>query len=138
MVGIDTNVLARYYVIDVTDIEATRQRPLAQSLIDSEAQLYISKTVLLELEWLMRGYYHHDQVQFIAVLRHLLSRPNIRIEDAPTVIQALKNYQSGIAFADAMHHASYRTCDTMVTFDDRKFARRIAALGLHPPVIVLR
>ncbi|RZT08882.1 hypothetical protein SAMN05216319_2700 [Duganella sp. CF402] len=56
MIGLDTNVLARYYVVDHTDAEAVRQRPLAQGLIDSDKQLFISKTVILELEWLMRGY----------------------------------------------------------------------------------
>ena len=138
MIGLDTNVLARYYVIDATDVEATRQRPLAQRLIDSDEQLFISKTVILELEWLMRGYYHHERAQFIAVLQHLLSRPNVRIEDSPTIIQALNNHRSGIAFADALHHATYRTCDSMASFDDRKFARKVTILGLHPPVMILR
>lgn len=37
MVGLDTNVVARYYIVDDTDIEAVRQRPLAQSLIESSS-----------------------------------------------------------------------------------------------------
>lgn len=34
MIGLDTNVLARYYVVDQSDVEAVRQRPLAQNLIE--------------------------------------------------------------------------------------------------------
>lgn len=138
MIGLDTNVLARYYVVDQSDIEAVRQRPLAQNLIESSEQLAVSKTVILELEWLMRGYYRHDRMQVIAVFHHLLSRPNIQIEDSNTVARALAAYEGGIAFGDALHHANYHHCDSMATFDDRKFARRVAALGLPPPVVVLR
>jgi predicted nucleic-acid-binding protein len=138
MIGVDTNVLARYYVVDGADAEAVRQRPLAQKLIESSEQLLISKTVILELEWVMRGYYYNERVQFIAALQHLLSRPNIMVEDGQAVICALQNHKAGIAFADALHHASYRTCDSMASFDDRKFARRIAALDVHPKVLILR
>ncbi|MYM30464.1 PIN domain-containing protein [Duganella sp. CY15W] len=138
MIGLDTNVLARYYIDDSTDIEAQRQRPAAQRLIDSGQSLAVCKTVIVELEWLMRGRYNMSPAMIIAVYQHMLSLTHLAIEDRLALTQALANYQLGIAFTDALHHASYRTYDSMVTFDDRKFARRIAALGLHPPVIVLR
>lgn len=38
--------------------------------------------------------------------------------------------------ADALHHASYRACDSMASFDDRKFARRSRRMGLTPTVLV--
>jgi predicted nucleic-acid-binding protein len=44
MIGLDTNVLARYYIDDSTDPEAKRQRPLAQRLIDSGQPLSVCKT----------------------------------------------------------------------------------------------
>jgi hypothetical protein len=47
------------------------------------------------------------------------------------------NIEAGIAFADALHHASYKSCDSVATFDDRKFARRARKLGLAPAVMVL-
>ena len=34
--------------------------------------------------------------------------------------QALSNCEAGIDFADALHHASYKTCESVATFDDRK------------------
>jgi hypothetical protein len=73
MIGLDTNVLARYYIDDATDEEAARQREAAQRLIES---------------------------------------------------------------GNALHHAGYRRCDAMATFDDRRFARRARRLGLLPPVTV--
>jgi len=53
------------------------------------------------------------------------------------VEQALANCAAGIDFADALHHASHATCDSMATFDDRRFARRARKLGMAPVVTVL-
>ena len=49
---------------------------------------------------------------------------------------ALTNYASGLDFADALHHATYRQCDSMASFDDKKFKKRTQRLGLSPSVIV--
>ena len=57
MIVLDTNVLARYYIDDEADTEAERQRLAARRLIESGQPLMVSKSVLLELEWVMRGYY---------------------------------------------------------------------------------
>ena len=38
--------------------------------------------------------------------------------------------------ADALHHASCRSCKTIASFDDRGFARRIRQLNLPPRVVV--
>jgi predicted nucleic-acid-binding protein len=54
MIGLDTNVLARYYIYDGTNAEAKHQRLVAQRLIDSGRPLAICKTVIIELEWVMR------------------------------------------------------------------------------------
>jgi predicted nucleic-acid-binding protein len=136
MIGLDTNVLARYYIDDATDEEAARQREAAQRLIESGNALLISKTVLLELEWVMRGYYGFKPAEVSGVLTHLLSLEHVEIEDRDTVQQAIDSHAAGLDFADALHHAGYRRCDAMATFDDRRFARRARRLGLLPPVTV--
>jgi len=136
MIGIDTNILARYYIADADDAEARRQRELARQLIESGQPLMVCKTVLLEFEWLMRGYYGFSAAEVAAVMTHLCALPNMAVEDRDTVIQALSHCAAGLEFADALHHASYRACRSMASFDDRKFARRAKRLGLMPPVIV--
>jgi predicted nucleic-acid-binding protein len=137
MIGLDTNVLARYYIDDKADTEAMRQRLAARRLIESGQPLMVSKSVILELEWVMRGYYSFAQAEVVSVVRHLLEQTNIRVEDRDAVEQALSNCEAGIDFADALHHASYRSCDSVATFDDRKFARRAKKLGLAPAVVVV-
>ncbi len=136
MIGIDTNVLARYYIEDKTDAEAQRQRVVARRLIESGQPLMVCKTVILELEWLMRGYYGFAPSETISVLRHLLALPHITVEDRDAVEQALSSCDVGIDLADAIHHASYRSCTSMASFDDRRFARRAKKLGLVPNVML--
>jgi predicted nucleic-acid-binding protein len=137
MIGLDTNVLARYYIDDEADAQAQRQRLAARRLIESGRPLMVSKSVILELEWVMRGYYAFSQLEVASVMRHLLGQLHIKIEDRDAVSQALANCESGIDFADALHHASYKSCETVATFDDRKFARRAKKLGMAPAVTVL-
>lgn len=137
MIGLDTNVLARYYIDDQADAEAQRQRLAARRLIESGQPLMVSMSVILELEWVMRGYYSFNPAEVASVMRHLLAQAHITIEDRAVIEQALFNCEAGIEFADALHHASYRSCESVATFDDRKFARRAKKLGLAPAVIVL-
>ena len=136
MIGLDTNVLARYYIEDQSDAEAARQRAAARRLIESARPLMVCKTVILEFEWIMRGYYGFSQAEVVSVLRHLLGLPHLTIEDRSTVEQALLHCDAGLDLADALHHASYRACASMASFDDRKFARRVKKLALVPRVVV--
>lgn len=137
MIGLDTNVLARYYIDDQADAEAQRQRLAARRLVESGQPLMVSKSVILELEWVMRGYYSFNPAEVASVMKHLLEQAHITVEDRDVIEQALFNCEAGIEFADALHHASYRSCETVATFDDRKFARRAKKLGLAPAVVVL-
>ncbi len=60
------------------------------------------------------------------------------IEDKNLVKRAVISLGEGLGFADAIHHASYNQCDSMATFDDKKFARRLNRLALMPRVVVAK
>ncbi len=135
MIGLDTNILARYY-IDDEDKEALGQHRIARDLIESGKDMMVCKTVLLEFEWVMRGYYGFKADEILGVFQHLLSLEQISIEDRHLVERALDSFAEGLDFADALHHASYHQCTNMVSFDDKKFARRIKKLSLMPTVAV--
>jgi predicted nucleic-acid-binding protein len=137
VIGLDTNILARYYVEDEADAEAAKQHEAARRLMESGEALMVSKTVLLELEWVMRGYYRLGPDRILLVFGHLLSLAQVQIEDRAAVEQALDHYADGLDFADCLHHASYSGCDRMATFDDRRFARRARRLGMLPAVTLL-
>ena len=91
---------------------------------------------MVEFEWVLRGYYGFSSAEAVSVLRHLLALAHVNIEDRTTVEHALSHCEAGIDLADAMHHASYRACASMATFDDQKFARRAKQLGLAPVVVI--
>ena len=54
MKSLDTNVLARFFVDDPDDAEAAKQRPAAIEALAERC--FVSVTVLLELEWVLRGF----------------------------------------------------------------------------------
>jgi predicted nucleic-acid-binding protein len=97
----------------------------------------VGKTVVLELEWVMRGYYGFSQHEVATLMRHLLGLRHVTVEDREAVERALSSCEAGLDFADAPHHASYGACASIATFDDRKFARRASKLGMTPAVKVL-
>ena len=66
----------------------------------------------------------------------LVTIANIEIEDRNLVERAISCLSDGLDFSDALHHASYHQCESMVTFDDKKFARRLNRLALMPRVVV--
>lgn len=139
MIGLDTNVLARYYLAGHdADAATARQQQAARRLLESGQALMVCKTVLLELEWVMRGAYACTREQFAGVVEHLLASPQVVVEDRLSVEAALVGHRKGLDFADALHHATYRACDAMASFDDRGFARRAARLGLIPEVSLPR
>ncbi len=136
MIALDTNVLARYYVAS-SDAPSKKQSTAAKRLLESGKSLFASKTVVLELEWVLRGYYKSQPDDVLTVLTHLLAMPNIEVEDRVAVELATVALGDGFDFADALHHASARHCTSLATFDDKRFARRANARGWKPPVKLL-
>lgn len=137
MIGLDTNVLARYFVAEAeADATTESQRQAARRLIESGQPLYLPKTVVLELEWVLRGYYRFAVDDVLGVLDQLLQNPCLTAEDRPSLEQAVAGLRSGLDFADALHHASCRGCEAVASFDDRGFARKIRTLNLPPRVMV--
>ena len=136
MIGLDTNVLARYYIRDEGDAATLKQREAARRLIESGRPLMVCKTVLLELEWVMRGYYDFSPAEIARIMHHLLALPHVTVEDRESIVLALSHCAAGLELADALHHASYRACASVASFDDKRFARRARRMGLVPQVAV--
>jgi predicted nucleic-acid-binding protein len=69
-------------------------------------EIYISKTVLLETEWVLRHAYRIDTNTIISGFHKLLGLPQVVIEDSWIAFQALSWHAEGLDFADALHLAS--------------------------------
>ncbi len=113
MVAIDTNILVRLLTKD-DDSQYQRAYILFQ-----DREIYFSKTVILETEWVLRYAYKFRPTEIILGLRRLFGLPNVSLEDAGDVALALKWHESGMDFADALHLASSQQCDTFYTFDEQ-------------------
>jgi predicted nucleic-acid-binding protein len=136
MIALDTNVLARFYVDDPADPESVKQRPIAQRLLTESAQVFVALTVVLELEWVLRAFYGFSAEDFVRVVKHLLGLPNVSVQEWSQVTDALVWHTDGLDFADALHLLASRHCTKFFSFDDKRFARRAARMGLQPPVVV--
>ena len=134
MRALGTNVLARFFIDDPDDAQAVRQRPAAVAALSERS--FVSVTVLLELEWVMRGFYELPPKDISLVLRALAGIEHITVEDRDAVLVALDAFDKGLNFADALHIARSSRASGFATFD-RRLAKRAKGLALTPPVELL-
>ena len=137
MIALDTNVLARFYVLDEADRESGPQHALAVAALGKPGKFFVPKTVMLEFEWLLRGFYGYARADILRVFDQLANLPMVHIEDSDVVATAIAAYREGLDFADALHLASSAQCAKLMTFDDRGFARRAKRMKLKPDVVLL-
>ena len=135
MISVDTSILARFYCEDPDDPEAARQRPIARRVILESAALFVPLTVILELEWVMRGFYEVEPVSVCEAMAHLLGMPHVTVEHWEAVSDAVNLHGRGLDFADALHWARSAACNRVLTFD-RGFMRRARRLKLTPEVLL--
>jgi predicted nucleic-acid-binding protein len=135
VISVDTNILARFYCEDPDDPEAARQRPIARRLILESTALFVPLTVILELEWVMRGFYEVEPVSVCEAMAHLLGMPHVTVEHWEAVSDAVNLHRRGLDFADALHWASSAACNRVLTFD-RGFVRSARRLKLTPEVLL--
>lgn len=130
MRAVDTNILARYYLQD-----DTHQARIATALL-AAGDIFVPKTVVLELAWVLRSVAEQPVDKVHACLAHLAGLAGVVMEDRDQIEAALRFAGAGIEFADALHLAASSGCSEFLTFDDRRYARRVARRGLQPPVRV--
>ena len=135
MISVDTNILARFYCEDPDDPEAARQRPIARRIILESTALFVPLTVILELEWVMRGFYEVEPVSVCEAMAHLLGMPHVTVEHWEAVSDAVNLHRRGLDFADALHWASSAACNRALTFD-RGFVRSARRLKLTPEILL--
>ena len=123
MVAVDTNILVRL----VTNDDKS-QAALAGQLFSREGTIFIAKTVILELEWVLRSVHELSPAAISQAMTQLFGLPNVVIEDTEQVAFALQAFDSGLDFADAFHLAASRQAQPLYTFD-KTFAKRASAMG---------
>ena len=133
MIGLDTNVLARYLTQD--DV---RQAALASRLIENDLTIarpgFISLVVLAELCWVLSRLYSVTMDELADMISDLFNTPQIQVERREVVQAAIrrfspgKNRKAGLVDALIAEIASSEGCSLIVTFD--KAAVRAAGMTL--------
>ena len=133
MIGLDTNVLARYLTQD--DV---RQAALASRLIENDLTIarpgFISLVVLAELCWVLSRLYSATMDELADMISDLLNTPQIQVERREVVQAAIRRFSQGksrkAGLVDALIAEIARSegCSSTVTFD--KAAVRTAGMTL--------
>ena len=129
MIAFDTNLLIRVAVADDTEQVAVARRLIAQNTI------FISRTVLLESEWVLRSVYKKTPTDIHRSFQALLGLDNTELENAEAISHALDWYAHGADFADALHLAVCGDA-TLHTFD-KNFCKAACEAGIAPQVTIL-
>ena len=128
MIGLDTNVLARYIVQDDPE-QARAATRLIERRCTAQSPGYVGVPVLVELVWVLTAAYRYEKPVVASVIRQILRTTEFLVEDRETAWAALREFESGGAdFADCLiaHRNHARGCTQTWTFD-----RRAAAGSRH-------
>lgn len=123
MIGLDTNVLVRYFTQD-DPVQSTQANKLIDQLSESETG-YVTAIVLAEVYWVLRDSYKTERGAILEILRGLLDSKEIVIERSESVRRALRRAQDGADLADSLivEFGVDAGCDRTATFD-RKAAKK--------------
>jgi predicted nucleic-acid-binding protein len=119
MIGLDTNVLARFLLDDDPRQSALAKKAL-QGVLSSGQRLMICSAMFLELEWVLRSRPDLNKASVVAMLRQLFELHDLMIDDEAAVEEALQTYENAnVDFAECLFYATCRRrgCGTMMTFD---------------------
>ena len=118
MIGLDTNVLVRYFAQDDA-VQSPQANRIMEALSEDNGG-FVSVVSIVELVWVMQSAYQADRATVTNIMQTLFSIASIKVENTETVQKALRTYSNTQAdFADCLIVKSCEAadCDTTMTFD---------------------
>lgn len=119
MIGLDTNVLARYLTQD-DPAQARKATQIIEERASEDSAFFITSVVVCELVWVLESAYGYDQGQVVPVLEQILRTRQFRFEDRDLLWQALTDYRGGKGdFSDHLigRMGARAGCERTLTFD---------------------
>lgn len=129
MIGLDTNILLRYFLGD-DPVQSPIARRILSSLTATEPG-WVGLPVVLELVWVLDGKNPSQRIAIAATVEKLLAQDVVIVEQAEVVALAVRRFRSSRAgFADCLIAASAKAagCSRTLTFD--RVAARDAGMEL--------
>ena len=124
MIGLDTNILVRYFAQDDAR-QAKRAAEIIESELSAETPGFIGSIVLVELHWVLVSCYEMSPEASMTIIRELITAEDIEVEHREATWKALRlAAEEKLDFADALLGCIHREhgCEVTVTFD-RKAAK---------------
>lgn len=129
MIGLDTNVLVRYFQRD--DPAQTEKASVLIESFTAERRGFVASSVLIELAWVLVSRYKVSRGEVSEIIQRLLLSQEIIIEQASIAWEALRTYRASSAdFSDCFIEriGAAAGCDYTVTYD--KAAAKTAGMRL--------
>lgn len=121
MIGLDANVLVRYLAQDDKKQSALASRFVETKLTDKNPG-YINHIVLIETIWVLESCYEANKQAIIKIIEQLASTMQLLLQDAESVLKALRLYKSNnIDYSDALLAIinERNGCEITITLDKK-------------------
>lgn len=119
MTAVDTNIIVRLLAHD------DQEQFIKSKEIFAKETIFISDTVLLETERVLRFAYQFKPPEICAALEKLLGLPNVKVTQPGSIAHAIEWTRKGLDFADSLHLATsdHLRHERFATFDQRLVTR---------------
>jgi predicted nucleic-acid-binding protein len=130
MIGLDTNVLVRYFALD-DPMQSPRAVELIERGLSEDNPGFVSVIAMVETAWVLERSYGLVADELAAIIERLLQAPVLVVEDEVEVFTAMTALKEGRGdFADALLGELSRKagCSDIFTFDQK--AARLPGFAL--------
>jgi predicted nucleic-acid-binding protein len=123
MRAVDTNVLVRFLTLDHPEQSATATDHI-------RAGVFVSHSVLIETEWVLRSGYGWGPARINSEMTDLVAMQCVEVDQADALHWALDRHRQGADWADMLHLIACSGHTAFSTFD-RSLPK---AAGSEPPL----
>ena len=119
MIGLDTNILVRYFAQD-DETQSPRATKIVEEQISRDEKGFASCIVLVELFWVLQKCYTMKPNQIVIIIDELLHAEDMVVENREEVWRAVQLVKTeGMDFADALLGTIHKQqgCRHTLTFD---------------------
>ncbi|VAX04264.1 PilT protein-like [hydrothermal vent metagenome] len=121
MIAVDTNIIIRFLTRD-----DEKQYKKAFTIFNKQ-EIFISDTVILETEWVLRYAYKFLPKEISNAFTNLFGLRNVHLSNPTFIAQAIEWHKLGMDFSDAMHLTQCQQFEKLYTFD-KKFISKAKKL----------
>jgi predicted nucleic-acid-binding protein len=119
MIGLDTNVLVRYFTQD-DPVQAAQAAEVIEHRLSEQGPGFISVVAMAEMVWVLERFYRFSSALIVAAIERMLGAETLVVESEREVFTAMIALKEGRgSFADALIGAlsAKAGCSHVLTFD---------------------